>query len=71
MNKKIKKCRGFIIPQYRTKKETINSLTNPAADAINRIQVDGPLYTYKIYEEVESVCADCKRKDCDSQYEVL
>jgi hypothetical protein len=66
---KFKKCSGQVVPQYRIKKTTINSSSNPAADGINRIAVDGELYTYLSYEEIGTICFDCLKKECVGYYE--
>ncbi len=59
------KCRGFFIPKYTKKTITINNGTNPNPDSINRVAIDGELHTYESYTEVESVCMDCKKKECN------
>jgi len=64
------KCTGQLIPQYKIKKTTINSLTNARADDINKIAEDGPLQTYLSYEEVEPICFDCRKKDCNGSKEI-
>lgn len=64
------KCSGQLISQYKIKKTVINSLTNPHANDINKVAEDGPLLTYISYEEVESVCFDCRKRECFNGEEI-
>lgn len=59
-----KKCSGNVIPQYKVKRTTINSLTNPNSNDINKVADDGDLKTYISYEETHWVCYDCKKREC-------
>ena len=57
-----KKCRGYFIPRYRTKKETIYSPSGIKYP--NMISEDGPFKKLLSYEELESVCMDCLKEEC-------
>lgn len=54
------KCRGILIPQYKTIKETSWKLKKDSSAMY--------LCTDIVQKEVESICADCKQVICKEDY---
>src|SRR5271166_4097786 len=55
----MKKCRGIIIPQYKTIKET---KLNPLWGKLDQEEFE----TINVSVEINSVCADCRQILCES-----
>ncbi len=67
----MKKCRGFSIPQYRVTKQTQKNpfYLSREVDRLGPVNTTDEFITVPVYEEIESVCADCKQSNCKDDYE--
>lgn len=67
----MKQCSGFLIPRYKKTKQTQKNpfYLNAEVDRLGTVNTTDEFLSILVYEEVESICVDCKQSKCKGQYE--
>ncbi len=67
----MKHCKGFLIPQYKlTKQRQKNPFyLRVELDSLGSVNTTDEFLAVMVYEEKDSVCADCKQSNCKDGYE--